>query len=87
VSTDLESLRCYLPGQEAILVQDSDPELLAAALLKLYHNPELRSKMAEAARRRALELSWTRIAREHANLYQDLGAQSSIRDASSEGQT
>ena len=72
-------------GQEAILVEENDPELLAAALVKLYHNPELRSKMAEAARRRALDLSWTRIAQEHANLYQELVAESSIRDASIEG--
>lgn len=85
VTTDLASLRCYLPGQEAILVKDNDPEQLAEALLKLYHNPEWRTKMAEAARRRALDLSWAKIAQEHASLYEELFTRSSIRRASNEG--
>jgi glycosyltransferase involved in cell wall biosynthesis len=84
VTTDLASLRCYLPGQEAILIKENDPEHLAAALLKLYHNPELRTEMAEAARRRALDLSWVKVAHEHASVYIDLVARSNSRGRTDE---
>jgi glycosyltransferase involved in cell wall biosynthesis len=86
VSTDLASLRTYLPGQEAILVADDEPGQLAETLLMLYHNPQLRIDMAEAARRRALELSWAKIAREHASIYQELFSRSSISNITQKGQ-
>ena len=85
VTTDLDSLRSYLPGQEAILVKDNDPEHLVAALLRLHRNPELRTEMAAAARRRALDLSWAQIAQEHASVYDELVAQSSSREMTDEG--
>lgn len=84
VSTDLASLRTYLPGQEAIMVGDNDPEQLAEALLKLYHHPQLREEMGLAARQRALQLSWSSIAKQHESLYERLVAQIGLRDTASE---
>jgi len=84
VTTDLVSLRCYLPGQEAILVRDNDPEHLVAALLRLHRNPELRTEMAVAARRRALDLSWAQVAHEYATMYEELVARPGSRERADE---
>ena len=84
VSTDLASLRTYLPGQEAILLGGNDPGQLAEALLKLYHNPHLREEMGLAARQRALQLSWSSVAKQHESLYERLVAQTSHRDTAGE---
>lgn len=86
VTTDLASLRSYLPGQEAIMVRDNDPGHLAEALLKLYHNPRLRAEMGLAARQRALELAWPSIATQHESLYDQLVAQTSHRAVAGEKQ-
>jgi glycosyltransferase involved in cell wall biosynthesis len=84
VSTDLASLRTYLPGQEAILVGDNEPGQLAETLLMLYHNPQLRGQMGLAARQRALQLSWPTIAKQHEALYEKLVAPPSYRDTAGE---
>jgi glycosyltransferase involved in cell wall biosynthesis len=86
VTTDLASLRAYLPSQEAIMVRDNDPEHLAEALLKLYHNPRLRADMGLAARQRALQLSWPNVAKQHEALYDQLLAQASHREEADEKQ-
>lgn len=72
VTTDLPSLRAYVPGLEAILIRDNDPQVFAEALLGLWHDPRLRADMAANARRRALELSWAEVARQHDRLYTEL---------------
>lgn len=72
VSTDLPSIRAYLPGQEAILIPGNEPEDLSQALLALYHRPELRRAMASNARQRAMELSWPNIALEYEAMYSEL---------------
>lgn len=72
VSTDLASIRTYVPGKEAMLIPGNAPELLAQALLKLYHHPEIRAEMALHARQRAIELSWSNIALEHEAMYSEL---------------
>lgn len=69
VSTSLSSVRAYLPGGEAILVDRNDPDLLAEALLRLRGDPDLRAAMGVRARARAEELSWSRVAREYERLY------------------
>jgi glycosyltransferase involved in cell wall biosynthesis len=87
VTTDLASLRSYLPDREAIMVRDNDPGHLVEALLTLYRNPGLRTEMAEAARRRALDLSWAKVAQEYASLYQELCGRSSIPNVTNEGRS
>jgi glycosyltransferase involved in cell wall biosynthesis len=69
ISTSLESVRAYVPGEEAILVERNDPDLLAEAVMRLSGNPELRMRMGRAARRRAIELSWPKVAMQYGALY------------------
>ncbi len=72
LTTDLPSLRSYLPGEEAILVKDNDPDVFADTLIDLHKNPQKLSSMSMHARRRALELSWENIAKEYEKLYLSL---------------
>jgi glycosyltransferase involved in cell wall biosynthesis len=69
VSTSLPSVRAYLPGGEAILVERNDPGHLVAALDRLRRDPGLRTAMAVRARARAEALSWSRVARTYERLY------------------
>jgi glycosyltransferase involved in cell wall biosynthesis len=72
VSSDLPSVRTYVPGKEAILVPRNDPDLLTEAVLRLYNHPEVRAEMAVCARQRAVELSWHNIALQHEAIYSEL---------------
>jgi glycosyltransferase involved in cell wall biosynthesis len=73
VSTDLQAVRAYLPGSEAVLVDPAhETEEMVAALLRLKADVELRLEMGRSARARALELSWPKVALKHANLYMRL---------------
>jgi glycosyltransferase involved in cell wall biosynthesis len=69
VSTALPSVRAYLPGGEAILVDRNDPRLLGDALVRLRRDAGLRTTMGVRARARAEELSWARVARDYERLY------------------
>jgi glycosyltransferase involved in cell wall biosynthesis len=69
VSTDLTSVRAYVSGDEAILVEGNGADRIADALLHLRRHPDLRTRMGAAARRRAVELSWPRVARDYERLY------------------
>jgi glycosyltransferase involved in cell wall biosynthesis len=72
VSTDLPSIRAYLPGREAFLIANNDPAALTNAVERLVRDADLRAAMAAAARRRAEELSWPNVAREVERIYQRL---------------
>lgn len=72
VSSDLASVRAYLPGDEGILVRNNDEALLTEALLRLRDDREMRQRMSIAARKRAQELSWPRVAKEYQSLYRAL---------------
>ncbi|GAB4550955.1 MAG: hypothetical protein Tsb0014_45370 [Pleurocapsa sp.] len=72
VSTQLSSIATYVPGPEAILIEDNNPEAFAEAVLSLYRQPEKCQQMSELARQRAMELSWTKIARKYEDLYSQL---------------
>jgi len=69
ISTALPSVRAYLPGGEAVLLTENDPDLLSEAVLRLARQPEERRAMGGAARRRAEELDWRRVAPEFAAIY------------------
>jgi glycosyltransferase involved in cell wall biosynthesis len=51
-------------GDTALRVPVGDVEALAAALLRLEREPELRARIVETGRKRLRELSWERTARE-----------------------
>ena len=72
VSTDLTSVRVYLPGEEAILVKDNSTENLTAAVLRLKNNPDEYRRRAKAARQRAEELDWHNIAPQYEALYRSV---------------
>ncbi len=70
LSTDLESIRVYFPGDEAILIRDNAPQDFAEALIGLSENYRQLGEMAESARRRMVELSWDKISKEYESLYE-----------------
>jgi glycosyltransferase involved in cell wall biosynthesis len=72
ISTALASVRTYLPGEEAILVERNEPDLLIPAIHSLRDDPAERSRRSILARRRAEELAWPRIAPQFDQLYQRL---------------
>jgi glycosyltransferase involved in cell wall biosynthesis len=72
VSSDLPSVKAYLPGGEALLVKDNDPRAFARILRDLSEHPEKRMNMSKEARRRAEELSWPNIARQYDTFYTEL---------------
>ncbi|MBO0711229.1 MAG: glycosyltransferase family 4 protein [Acetobacteraceae bacterium] len=72
VTTELESTHAYLNGDERFLTPSGDAEACAAAIRRLQADPILRSRMGQAARRRAEELSWPRIAEQYTALYKGL---------------
>jgi glycosyltransferase involved in cell wall biosynthesis len=76
ISTLLPSAKVYLPGEEAILVENNDPDQLTAAVLQLVENPGRLACMASHARRRAEELSWHNIAPEYEAVYSKLADES-----------
>ncbi len=72
LSTCLPSVKTYLPGNEAILVKDNDPQEFAEAILHLAANPHLRKTMSTCARKRAEELNWQNIAPQYEEIYSKL---------------
>jgi len=72
ISSDLPSVRVYLPGEEAFLVKDNQPGLFADILRDLSSNPEKRTRASEQARLRAEELSWPNIARQFEVFYTEI---------------
>jgi glycosyltransferase involved in cell wall biosynthesis len=72
VSSDLESIRNYFPGEEAVLVKNNDPEVFASTILELKENSSKRKRMSESARKRAMDLSWEKIIKKYESLYIDL---------------
>jgi glycosyltransferase involved in cell wall biosynthesis len=72
ISTDLPSVRVYVPGEEAVLIKDNDPDALLAAIVQLLHNPAQVARMGHHARHRAEELSWRKIAPQYEALYSTL---------------
>lgn len=69
VSTSLSSVKVYAPGKEAILIKDNDPQQFVDTILHLFHHPDERAMMAHAARKRAEELDWCKIAPQYDALY------------------
>ncbi len=72
VSSRLPSVRFYLPGEEAILIDDNDTEQFTETIADLWRHSEKRDAMRRAARRRAEALDWHRIAPDFAAAYDEL---------------
>jgi glycosyltransferase involved in cell wall biosynthesis len=72
LSTSLPSVQAYLPGQEAILVKENDPQEFLDAIFYLVKNPAVRLAMSIEARKRAEELDWRNIAPQYEEIYTQL---------------
>jgi glycosyltransferase involved in cell wall biosynthesis len=72
VSTDLPSVRAYVPGKEAILVKENSAPALMDAVLRLKNDPVEYRRRATAARKRAEELDWHKIAPQYEALYRSV---------------
>jgi len=60
---DIDGVRQLVSdGVEGFVLPLRDPGAYAAAISRLLHNPELRRKMGQAARRRAAAFGWDRVA-------------------------
>ena len=60
---DIDGVRQLVSdGVEGFVLPLRDPSAYAAAISRLLHNPELRRKMGQAARRRAAAFGWDRVA-------------------------
>lgn len=74
IVTAFPSIEMYTGSAAALFVERNDPDELLAAILRLASQPDLCLRMGEAARKRALELDWCRVAPHFATLYAELGA-------------
>jgi glycosyltransferase involved in cell wall biosynthesis len=72
VSTDLPSIRAYLPGDEGLLAKPGDPDGLVDRVLQLRADAGRRAAMSGCARARAEELSWRSQVREYEAIYAQL---------------
>jgi glycosyltransferase involved in cell wall biosynthesis len=72
ISSRLPSISAYVPGDEAILIENNDPEALAEAVLHLQSDREIARGMGRRARRRAEELSWPNLAPRYAEVYSEV---------------
>ncbi|HHP7237692.1 glycosyltransferase family 4 protein [Longibacter sp.] len=75
-------------GEAGVILSDpGDVDRLTRTLHWLVHYPSRRAEMASAARDRAIELSWSRMARRYLNLIARLGApnDATVRDGHAPG--
>jgi glycosyltransferase involved in cell wall biosynthesis len=60
------------PEAGIVLPDPDDAEALAEAMQKLSLNPELRTKMGQAARAIALQHTWKNVAQEYLDLFEEM---------------
>lgn len=70
---DIDGVRQLVSdGVEGFVLPLREPGAYAAALSRLLHSPELRLKMGQAARRRAAEFGWERVAARVEDFYRSV---------------
>jgi glycosyltransferase involved in cell wall biosynthesis len=72
VVTDVGGVRDYVDARCARLVPSEKPTTMAEAILDLLSNPEERAAMGRAARVKAEELAWPRVAERILGVYRGL---------------
>lgn len=76
VASDIEGYRKVLDhGKEGLLVGPRDTKGIADAVVRLLQDAELRSRMGQAGRQKALNYSWSRVAGQVEDLYRELLAE------------
>ena len=61
-------------GVNGLLVERSEPELLAAATQRLNNDPVLRSRLAVAGKARAAEFAWPKVTQQYLAAYAEAGS-------------
>lgn len=80
VATDISGNRDLIcDGETGYLVSPGDPTLLAASVLPLLSEGELRSEMGKACRKTADNYRWTKIAQQYLDVYQEAREQTRAR--------
>jgi phosphatidylinositol alpha-1,6-mannosyltransferase len=69
---DCGAMEAIVDGETGFLVPQGDPQATAAALIRILMDETLRSRMGEAARRRAHVLSWDNLAARVVDVYREL---------------
>ena len=57
-------------GENGYIIKKKNPQDIADKLEKLIKDPELRKKMGEASRKKALEMSWEKVAKKYYQVYE-----------------
>src|SRR5262249_19243901 len=66
-------------GETGLLVPDDDDEAMAAAILRLLHNPDLASRLSSNGRKLAESFSWQQIRPQWEKLFADALARENAR--------
>ena len=59
-------------GKNGFIIQMKNSEDIAEKIKRLIDNPELRQKMAEESRKKALEMSWEKVAENYLDIYRKI---------------
>jgi glycosyltransferase involved in cell wall biosynthesis len=78
VSSDLSGVRTYLLDDAGMLVPGNRVDGSVEALRRLLREPSLRHAMGRAARRRAEQLSWPKVAQRLALIYEQIALPSGV---------
>ena len=76
ISTELGTGTSFVnkDGETGIVVPPNDPQALQRAMVEIWNNPEVSSKMAQSAKERHQSLfTANKMAAEYTNIYKDLG--------------
>lgn len=71
VVSDFPSVRLHASDDCALFLDNGNPAAWERTILELKENPSRRERMGLAARRRAEELSWEKLAVVHENIYRE----------------
>ena len=72
LTTDLIATREYAKDAGAFYVKNNEIDDFRQCIIALASDKDQRNQLGERSRRRALELSWPKIARQYESLYKDL---------------
>ncbi len=70
IASNIGGIPEYL-GDGGLLIPPNDPQALALAMVKLLDDPFLREKLSEAARKRAENFTWNKVAQITTGIYEE----------------
>lgn len=72
VTNTMRFLEIITDGKEGLIVPQRSSRALAEAMIKILNDHELRERMRENALRKAEELSWSKVAKMHLKVYEEV---------------